>query len=394
MATITRTGSSDRPDTRGAATDAVRAAMTALAGAPPTFGLLFVSSKHPLEEALKAAREVASGVPLLACTTAGEFTERGLTHGGMAVMMVSAPESLVASASADHLKDAWQQNSEALCAPFREARGKAASKGFGYGTTITLVDGLSGMGEKLIRAMVEGTQVTQQVVGGAAGDDGAFKATWVGDGKKSMIDGAVALHTFGARPWGIGVGHGLEPSTPKMNVTKAKGNVVMEIDGKPAFEAYRAHAKSRGIILEPKTAGEYMITNEIGIFIGNQISRARAPLTVGDDLSLTLAADVPQGASVCILSGKRLPMIEAARASAKEALAGLEGGKAAGALVFDCICRGMILKEDFQKEIDAVASELGGVPVAGFLTYGEIANYKSRLDGWHNSTAVVLALPA
>jgi hypothetical protein len=34
-----------------------------------------------------------------------------------------------------------------------------------------------------------------------------------------------------------------------------------------------------------------------------------------------------------------------------------------------------------------------GTPIAGFLTYGEIARYSGRLDGWHNTTAVVAAIP-
>ena len=34
------------------------------------------------------------------------------------------------------------------------------------------------------------------------------------------------------------------------------------------------------------------------------------------------------------------------------------------------------------------------VPVAGLLTYGEIARFKGRLEGWHNTTAVVVAIPA
>ncbi len=34
------------------------------------------------------------------------------------------------------------------------------------------------------------------------------------------------------------------------------------------------------------------------------------------------------------------------------------------------------------------------VPVAGLLTYGEIARFKGRLDGWHHTTAVVAAIPA
>jgi hypothetical protein len=54
----------------------------------------------------------------------------------------------------------------------------------------------------------------------------------------------------------------------------------------------------------------------------------------------------------------------------------------------------MILGDGFQREIEAVRSVFGDVPVAGFLTYGEIACYRGRFGGWHNATAVVLAVPA
>jgi hypothetical protein len=45
-------------------------------------------------------------------------------------------------------------------------------------------------------------------------------------------------------------------------------------------------------------------------------------------------------------------------------------------------------------ELTAVRSVFPDVPVAGLLTYGEIARFKGRLDGWHNTTAVVTAIPA
>ena len=38
--------------------------------------------------------------------------------------------------------------------------------------------------------------------------------------------------------------------------------------------------------------------------------------------------------------------------------------------------------------------ELGGAPLAGFETYGEIALDVGAMSGFHNTTAVVLALPS
>jgi methyl-accepting chemotaxis protein len=87
-------------------------------------------------------------------------------------------------------------------------------------------------------------------------------------------------------------------------------------------------------------------------------------------------------------------MVAAANRAAEEACRNLGGGRAAAVLHFDCVCRGMILDGHFGQEIDAVRSVFPDVPVAGLLTYGEIARFKGRLDGWHNTTAVVAAIPA
>jgi hypothetical protein len=53
----------------------------------------------------------------------------------------------------------------------------------------------------------------------------------------------------------------------------------------------------------------------------------------------------------------------------------------------------MILKGEFRREVAAVRSVFPDVPMAGFLTYGEIARSHDKLDGWHNATAVVAVIP-
>lgn len=67
---------------------------------------------------------------------------------------------------------------------------------------------------------------------------------------------------------------------------------------------------------------------------------------------------------------------------------------AGAVLLFDCVCRGVILDGQFHREVEAVREEFPGVPVAGFLTCGEIARFKGKMDGWHNTMAVVAAIPA
>ena len=392
MANKVGSGRAGGPDAARASTEATRLALEALKGTVPSFGLVFASPAFSLSECLRAASEVARGAKLVGCTTAGEFTELGLIHGGVAVLLVSTDSPLVTRAARD-VAAAPQEAARGLCEGFHRAAESGRQKGFVCSTTIALVDGLSGAGERFVESIVESTQALHQVVGGAAGDEGKFQATHVGEPERAGSDMAAAIHVFSRGPWGVGIGHGLEPTTAKMRVTRAKANVVQEIDGRPAFAVYQEHASKRGVQLSAATAGEYLIANELGIIVAGKVTRARAPLSVGKDGSLNCAAEVPQGAHVAILDGKPDTMVAAAKQAAEEALQNLQGQSPAGVLLFDCVCRGLILKDGFQREIDAVRGVMGEVPVAGFLTYGEIASYSGRIESWHNTTAVALAIP-
>jgi methyl-accepting chemotaxis protein len=393
-ATTAGTGRSTLGDTTKATEQALGQALQALGGAPPTYGFLFASPKHDVAAALASASRLAPGAAFVASTTAGEITQRGLTRGGMAVLLVSAPETTVVTRATTGVKADPRAAARTLCDGFEAAAKAAAQQGRPASTTVVLADGLNGVGEELVNQILSATRPLQQVVGGAAGDDGAFKATTVGAGAESHTDGAAVLHAFSPRPWGVGVDHGLDPTTKRMRVTRASGNVVHQLDGRPAFEVYREYAASKGIKLEAASAGPFLVGNELGIYTFDEVKRARAPLSVGADGSLSCAAGIPQGAEVAILDGQPDKMVSAARRAAEEAQRNLGGAPAAAVLLFDCVCRGMILDAQFGREIDAVRAVFPDVPIAGLLTYGEIARFKGRLDGWHNTTAVVAAIPA
>ncbi len=392
MTTIVGSASSRSADPKTAATDAVRRARARFGNAKPTYGFVFESPERDLQATLARVTEAADGAQVVGATTAGELTENGLSHGSVTVMLVasdtsSATAALSEALSADPLAVAGE-----LVTKVPEAK-KAAQRARPHLTTVLLTDGLCGAGEKLVVDLHGLGQGSFQIVGGAAGDEGKFQATPVGANGRAATNAAAALHVFSASPWGVGVNHGLRSTSAQMRVTKANGNVVQEIDGQPAFKVYERYAAERGVKLEAASATPYMISNQLGIHFFQEIARSRAPLAVGDDLSLTCAAEIPKGSMVSILHGDPASMVDAAKTAAEEAKQHLGGKKAAGVLLFDCVCRGMILKDGFDQEIDAVRSVFTGVPIAGFLTYGEIARYPGKLNGWHNATVVVVAIP-
>ena len=387
-------GRSTVVDTRRAVEEAVHMAVKPLAGSAPSFGFLFVAPRHDLALALAVAAGSAPGAKFLGCTTAGEITERGLTRGGVAALVVSSPDTAFELRTETGVKADPALAARRLCDGFAATAKAAAGRGLGASTTIVLTDGLNGAGEELVNQIMGATRPFQQVVGGAAGDDGAFQATTVGGGSQAHADGAAVLHTFSRAPWGVGVDHGLKATTRPMRVTRARGNVVHELEGRPAFDVYREYAEKKGVHLKAESAGPFLIGNELGLLVFDEIKRARAPLSVGADGSLSCAASVPEGAHVAILDGEPDSMVSAAKRAAEEAQKNLKGARASAVLLFDCVCRGMILDQAFSREIEAVQSVFPEVPVAGLLTYGEIARFKGRLDGWHNTTAVVAAIPA
>src|SRR5262245_53157610 len=105
MGTITGSGASKRPDARAAGKEAALRAAVHLGGAAPTFGFVFASPRRPLASALAGAREVAGRVEITGCTTAGEITEQGLIHDGVAVMLAASDTTATRACLATGMKE-------------------------------------------------------------------------------------------------------------------------------------------------------------------------------------------------------------------------------------------------------------------------------------------------
>ena len=101
---------------------------------------------------------------------------------------------------------------------------------------------------------------------------------------------------------------------------------------------------------------------------------------------------VPEGSVIRIMSSSKESQIFSARHSAEIIVDRLKGEKLAGAVIFDCVTRGMILQDEFKKTLD-VKKEVLKVPFIGFETYGDFAMESGQLSGYHSATTVILAIP-
>lgn len=314
-------------------------------------------------------------------------------RGGVVAMLIGSDRLQFEVAAAAGVRKDLPGVGRTLGQKFSELAARAALHGLGLSTTLLLADTLGANADALLKEVLNNTRLFQQVVGAAAADEGHFRVTPVGGPAVVARDVAACIHVFDARPWGIGVAHGFAPPERKpLTVTKAQGSYLHEIDRRPAFEVYREHAAELGQTLEPETAGPFLVQHQLGVMFLDRLKHVRAPIGVGPSGELRLLGSVETGEQVCLLDTSADALIDGCRRAAEQARAQL-GGPAAGVLVFDCVCRGMVLGREFQRELDAIRGVFPDVPLAGFLANGQVAKGRTKLEGWHNSTVVVVAVP-
>lgn len=353
---------------------------------PPRLVVVFASPEHSLAEAMRSARVEMSDAVVLGTTTSGEFTEKGDAKRSASLFAVAGDYKVFAGMGR-HLKE----NPEKAVTTALDGIPRSV-EGYPHCTAILLLDPLAGNGEEttLIAAALLGEGV--KLAGGAAGDDLKMSSTEVGVGAEASTDAVVIALLFSKQPLGVGVSHGHSPLSGPYKVTKSAGSVVSEIDARPAFEVW-LEATGKASAPPPKDdEGAFFLTYEAGLAAGAAY-KIRAPLSRNDDGSINFACGIPQGTVVRVTESTPERQIVSAREAAKKARAQLGNAKPAGALVFDCICRNLILKEHFARAVRGMSEELGGAPLAGFETYGEIALDVGDMSGFHNTTSVVLAFP-
>lgn len=369
------------------------AVSTRASNGAPSLTMLFASTQQPLEELLPLVRErIPTGV-LLAASTAGEFTERGDASGSTSLVSVYGDFVVHAGVGTQLREDPEGAVRRALAAI------PGAVPEYPHRTAVLLLDALAGTGEEatLIAASLLGENVP--LAGGAAGDGLQMKATWVGCGSYAATNALTLAVIFSKKPLGIGVCHGHSPRSQPIKVTASSGGTVMQLNGRPAWDVYREHVK---MLLpadapDPNTLssdalGALLLQFEAGLANGDE-TKVRAPLTRNEDGSMGFACGIPEGAEIRITESTADLQVASARSAAERALQRAGGGRQAGAIVFDCICRRLILGERFDTAVKEMSTALGGVPLAGFETYGEIALDAGDMSGFHNTTTVVLTFP-
>jgi small ligand-binding sensory domain FIST len=207
-------------------------------------------------------------------------------------------------------------------------------------------------------------------------------------------DGGVGVVLPAAAATSLVVSQGCRPVGDPMIVTRAQGNLLVELAGRPALDRLRA-------MVAAASPDDRALLSE-GLHLGVAVDEHRVTFGRGDFLVRNvLGADREAGA---IAVGDRVPVGTTVQfqvrdaGSADEDLAALLGaavpdGPAAGALVFTCTGRGTRLFDEPDHDALAVSAVVASDAVAGMFCAGEIGPVGGR-SFLHGFTASVVLFHA
>jgi hypothetical protein len=323
---------------------------------------------------------------VVGCSTAGEIFGTALADHSLSVAVAQFERGTrVATAVAS-----VQSQDQSFAAGESIARQLDAPS---LRSVLLFSDGLNVNGSELVRGLNSVLPPHVVVTGGLAGDGSRFQRTWImnaGDACSNMV---CAAGLYGDN---LIIGHGSKGGWdnfgPERRVTRSQGNLLIELDGRPALELYKEYLGELASGL-PATGLRFPLALRANT--ADEKSLVRTILAVDEDAqTMTFAGDMPEGALARLMRANSDRLIDGASEAAsmaRDARVGDTGDTLA--IAISCVGRRLVLGERTEEEIEATLDELpAGTRQIGFYSYGEISPYAQGRCDLHNQTMTLTTI--
>jgi len=249
-----------------------------------------------------------------------------------------------------------------------------------------LSEGLNVNGSELVRGLNSVLPPHVVVTGGLAGDGERFQGTWVIRDREKRMGAVVAAGFYGER---LRIRHGSRGGWdvfgPERRVTRAKGNVLYELDGRPALALYKEYLGERATDLP---AAGLLFPLSIRAHAADTEPLVRCITAVNEaDQSMTFAGDVPAGHLAQLMQANFDRLITGASDAADLARGPGDDNGPVLAVAISCVGRRMVLGERTEEETEITLEHLPrGTQQVGFYSYGEISPHTDGACDLHNET--------
>lgn len=392
---VSGVGSSSKHDSIEAISEAYDQAIKPLGTNAPSFLLLFASlTSYDQKTLLTFLKQKNPTATIVGASTSGEISSAGGSADNSVVLMAIYSDQMrfVSGVGRDVKTDSRKAGQDLAEDIMKNAGGEKPK------AILMMPDGLLANGEAIVDGVLDKMGPNFMLAGGSAGDDYAFKGTYEYLGDEVLTGCVVGVGLFGDFSFGIGVRHGLVPISTAHKITKIEGNILYELDNKPALEVYKQYLEKdiNELLAKGDTIAKLTPLYPLGIHAPNDEGYLiRGILGTDEKGTLTLTASLPEGQDVFIMLSSVDEIVGAAEDAAHQAMRHLKDSKPKAIILFNCIARKKVLITRKQEEIDKIRKIFGEeVPLIGFYTYGEQAPLGEKIItcSFHNETDVLFVL--
>jgi hypothetical protein len=360
--------------------DAVEEAVDAL-GRDPGLVLIFPTGVLDPQETAAQAQAAAGSARVAGMTGSGAITIGGAIESGCSALAVASSVQVgVGAGTSSNPHDAGRSAADgALSEVDLDDR---------HAVLLLFVDSESGDQAEIVAGAYDVAGARIPLAGGAAGGDARAQFA---DGE-AMSGSVVAVALVSQPPIGVGISHGCVPRGAPSIVTRSRGPIVLQLDGRPAETVYLEKLGIHDLELsdsdfEAIAMSHPLAQPELRGDVRPRYVRGRAP-----GGGLICATSIEANAPVDVCEQKPEATVGSAIAAVNQALEQLSG-PAEGALVFDCAARSARFGNPAaSREVDSIISSFGVPPpaLAGPYTRGEIGRIRGA-KGDRNYSLVVVA---
>ena len=234
--------------------------------------------------------------------------------------------------------------------------------------------------------------------GGANNNITIYEPTYQYCNEEVVSDGVAYALLSGKAHTSWAMSHTVVPIGGERTVTRSQGNVIYEIDGKPAVEVLKEYLPEQALV-EDRDWMRYAISLAL-IFKAPSYMKdeeyvvGSVPAVRMADESITVQTEVKEGTSIWFSSRDKEKTTTGFDRMASQIKEQLGGEKPKLVFQFECATRGKMMFRDQEKLqiLKRFRQSLGpDAPWAGFYTAGEIGPVEEH-NLRHMYTSVVLAL--
>ncbi len=350
----------------------------------PTVAIVFSSVKYDIHDLVDTFKKHA--IDLVGCSTAGEIIDNEVAEEEIAVLLMDMDKSYYQIAYEDGEANGTYQAASQL--------GQYAQNTYKEPALVLFSGGMNTDGEEIIRG-IKDSSTNLPIYGGLAGDDINFVNTWVFTNTIISKNGLLALiiDTEKIKVDGLAVS-GWKGIGNIYEITKCKGNIVLEINNEPAldffFKYFGFYLKDSNVVVKSENdietvSGQYPLQ----IMRANNLV-ARSILTINhDEKSLFIAGGVKEGEKFRFSISPGFEVIDQSLLEFNDFLN--DCPKADALILVACKGRQTAFGPMMENEIEGI-HELWNAPLVGFLSYGEIGKKKGADCQLHNVTSTLVAL--